>query len=59
LTTPRAEGATVSEDSWTVTPYMEGEQIFDEEDRVCTMHPVYVIPQHKVEEIKSYFAGAV
>ncbi|KAH6894121.1 terpenoid cyclases/protein prenyltransferase alpha-alpha toroid [Thelonectria olida] len=59
LTTPRAEGAIVPEDSWTVTPYMEGEQIFDEEDRVCTMHPVYVIPQHKVDEIKSYFAGAV
>ncbi|KAL4722268.1 CAAX farnesyltransferase (FTase) subunit beta [Fusarium chlamydosporum] len=26
-------------DSWSVTPYMEGEQIFDEEDRVATVHP--------------------
>lgn len=43
-------------DSWTVSPYMEGEQIFDEEDRVCTIHPVYVMPQHKVEEVQSYFA---
>lgn len=34
---------------------MEGEQIFDEEDRVATMHPVYVIPQHKVDEIRRYF----
>ncbi|KAF7547767.1 hypothetical protein G7Z17_g7511 [Cylindrodendrum hubeiense] len=56
LVTPRAHESIVAGDVWTVSPYMEGEQIFDEEDRVCTVHPVYVIPQHKVEEIQSYFA---
>lgn len=40
-----------------MSPYMEGEQIFDEEDRVATVHPVYVIPKHKVEEIQNYFAS--
>ena len=34
---------------------MRGEQIFDEEDRLCTTHPVYVIPQHSVESIMDYF----
>jgi protein farnesyltransferase subunit beta len=36
---------------------MDGEQIFDEEDRVATVHPVYVIPQHKVEDMQSYFSS--
>jgi protein farnesyltransferase subunit beta len=36
---------------------MTGEQIFDESDRVCTTHPVYVIPQHKAESILDYFAS--
>lgn len=56
LVTPRAHESLMAGDSWTVSPYMEGEQIFDEEDRVCTIHPVYVMPQHKVEEVQSYFA---
>ncbi|KAM0207551.1 hypothetical protein ACHAQI_007554 [Fusarium lateritium] len=47
----------VTGDSWSVTPYMDGEQIFDEEDRVATVHPVYVIPQHKVEGMQSYFTS--
>lgn len=59
LVTPRPEGEILSKDSWTVTPYMEGDQIFNEEDRVCTVHPVYVIPEHKVDEIQAYFSGAV
>ncbi|KAK7417400.1 CAAX farnesyltransferase (FTase) subunit beta [Neonectria magnoliae] len=57
LVTARAHESIVAGDSWTVSPYMDGEQIFDEEDRVSTMHPVYVIPQHKVDEVQSYFAS--
>ncbi|KAK7408913.1 CAAX farnesyltransferase (FTase) subunit beta [Neonectria punicea] len=57
LVTARAHESIMAGDSWTVSPYMEGEQIFDEEDRVSTMHPVYVIPQHKVDEVQSYFAS--
>jgi len=53
----RPHEADVKGDSWSVTPYMEGEQIFDEEDRVATVHPVYVIPQHKVEDMQNYFSS--
>ncbi|KAM0439805.1 hypothetical protein ACHAPT_000902 [Fusarium lateritium] len=57
LVAARTHEAIVAGDSWTVSPYMEGEQIFDEEDRVATVHPVYVIPKHKVDEIQNYFAS--
>ncbi|KAM0561224.1 hypothetical protein ACHAPJ_003729 [Fusarium lateritium] len=57
LAAARSHEAVVTGDTWSVTPYMEGEQIFDEEDRVATVHPVYVIPQHKVEDMQSYFAS--
>ncbi|KAJ3467306.1 hypothetical protein MRS44_004870 [Fusarium solani] len=57
LVAARTHEAIVAGDSWSVSPYMEGEQIFDEEDRVATVHPVYVIPKHKVEEIQNYFAS--
>lgn len=53
----RPHEADVKGDSWSATPYMEGEQIFDEEDRVATVHPVYVIPQHKVEDMQNYFSS--
>lgn len=43
-------------DKWAVTPYMKGEQIFDETDRICATHPVYVIPQHKLQDMWAYFA---
>lgn len=56
LTAARAPEAGMEGDSWVATPFMEGEQIFDEQDRVATLHPVYVIPQHKVEEIQRYFS---
>ncbi|KAK2673656.1 PFTB repeat [Fusarium oxysporum f. sp. vasinfectum] len=57
LDVARPHEADVTGDSWSVTPYMDGEQIFDEEDRVATVHPVYVIPQHKVEDMQSYFSS--
>ncbi|KAI8682863.1 Protein farnesyltransferase subunit beta [Fusarium sp. Ph1] len=57
LVAARTHEAIVAGDSWSVSPYMEGEQVFDEEDRVATVHPVYVIPKHKVEEIQNYFAS--
>ncbi|WZH48854.1 terpenoid cyclases/protein prenyltransferase alpha-alpha toroid [Fusarium acuminatum] len=57
LDAARPHEADVTGDSWSVTPYMDGKQIFDEEDRVATVHPVYVIPQHKVEGMQSYFTS--
>ncbi|KAF6804204.1 prenyltransferase and squalene oxidase [Colletotrichum musicola] len=32
-------------------------QIFDEEDRVGTIHPVYTIPQDSVDDMMAYFAS--
>lgn len=38
-------------------PYIDEVQIFEEEDRVKPIHPVYVIPQGHVQDIKRYFAA--
>ena len=57
LTSARPNTGVLGTDQWVVTPYMRGEQIFDEGDRVCTTHPVYAIPQHKVEAVLSHFAS--
>ncbi|OAQ93660.1 farnesyltransferase subunit beta [Purpureocillium lilacinum] len=53
----RADAAVLDGDVWSVSPHVKGEQIFDEEDRVCTTHPVFVIPQHKAESCQKYFAS--
>lgn len=56
MTSARPKAAVLGSDQWVATPYMKGEQIFDEENRICTTHPVYVIPQHKLEDMWNYFA---
>ncbi|SPO04965.1 related to RAM1 - protein farnesyltransferase, beta subunit [Cephalotrichum gorgonifer] len=40
---------------WNVSPCTEGEQVFGEGDRVLPVHPIYVIPQGKVDAITEYF----
>ncbi|KAL7817677.1 prenyltransferase [Trichoderma aethiopicum] len=55
LVASRADEAVLGEDRWEATPHMSGVQIFDEEDRIGTTHPVYAIPPHRVEAIRSYF----
>ncbi|KAK5994983.1 Protein farnesyltransferase subunit beta [Cladobotryum mycophilum] len=55
LITARADEAIIGGDEWEVSPYLQGQQIFDEQDRLATTHPVYVIPQHRVKEIQNYF----
>lgn len=42
-------------DEWVVSPFAEGKQIFDDGDRVTPLHPVYVIPQEKVNAVREYF----
>ena len=42
---------------WVVSPYLDEVQIFDDKDRVGTLHPVYTIPERRVDEIKAYFAA--
>lgn len=43
--------------AWEVAAFEEGEQIFDEADRVGPTHPVYAIPQDRVEAITGYFGS--
>lgn len=41
--------------SWSVSPYLDEVQIFDDQDRIAPLHPVYAIPAECVADIKSYF----
>ncbi|OHE94247.1 prenyltransferase and squalene oxidase [Colletotrichum orchidophilum] len=47
----------LSEPKWVASPCAEGTQVFNEEDRVGTIHPVYTIPQESVDDMKAYFAS--
>jgi protein farnesyltransferase subunit beta len=42
---------------WTSEPIVEHSQIFDEEDRIGTLHPVFVIPQGTAEEMRAHFTS--
>ncbi|KAE9370437.1 terpenoid cyclases/Protein prenyltransferase [Stipitochalara longipes BDJ] len=42
---------------WTCEPFTEEVQIYSEEDRVGTLHPVFVIPEGAAEETRAYFAS--
>ncbi|UKZ76680.1 hypothetical protein TrVFT333_004388 [Trichoderma virens FT-333] len=55
LVASRADETLLGDDRWEASPHTSGVQIFDEEDRIATTHPVYAIPQHRVDEIRSYF----
>ncbi|KAM0521169.1 hypothetical protein ACHAPE_002642 [Trichoderma viride] len=57
LVASRADEALLGDDVWEVLPHTKGEQIFDEDDRIGTIHPVYAIPQHSVDTIRSYFSS--
>lgn len=55
--TTRAGQGILEVDEWAASPFSEDDQIFDEEDRVRPVHPVYVIPQEKVEAARQYFVA--
>ncbi|GFP54537.1 protein farnesyltransferase subunit beta [Trichoderma asperellum] len=57
LVASRADETLLGDDLWEVLPHTKGEQIFDEDDRIGTIHPVYAIPQHRVDAIRSYFSS--
>jgi protein farnesyltransferase subunit beta len=44
-------------DGWTVSPYLDEVQIFEEDDRVVPIHPVYAIPHKSVDDIRRYFSA--
>jgi protein farnesyltransferase subunit beta len=50
-------GALTSAYHWTAEPFIEESQIYDEEDRVGTLHPIFVIPEGIAEETLAYFAS--
>lgn len=41
--------------SWSVMPYLDEAQIFDEQDRLAPLHPLYALPVGRVADIKRYF----
>lgn len=44
------------DNSWQVVfPYLDEVQIYDDADRVRTVHPVYVVPPRKLDEAVDYF----
>lgn len=44
--------------SWLVSPVVgDDTQVFDEADRVNTLHPVYAIPADCVAEIQGFFGA--
>ncbi len=42
---------------WTCEPFVDTTQIYEEEDRVGTLHPVFVIPEGVAEQTRAYFAS--
>ncbi|RDW88977.1 hypothetical protein BP6252_01009 [Coleophoma cylindrospora] len=42
---------------WTAEPVLDDSQIYDEQDRVEMLHPVFVICQGRAEEMRAYFAS--
>ncbi|KIH87226.1 protein farnesyltransferase subunit beta [Sporothrix brasiliensis 5110] len=52
-----------SELVWKVSPFPfsdeGGMQVFDEEDRVSTVHPIYTISAERVDQIQAYFRAKV
>ncbi|KAG6016902.1 hypothetical protein E4U43_002779 [Claviceps pusilla] len=58
LVSARADAAIMDGDRWSVSPFISNEeQIFEEVDRVGASHPVYVMPQSKVDDCQRYFAA--
>lgn len=42
---------------WSVSPYLDEVQVFDEQDRLVPLHPVYAVPAECVADITAYFGA--
>lgn len=51
----KTTAAAASLASWSVSPDLDGVQVFDEQDRIVPLHPVYAVPAECVADIKAYF----
>ncbi|KAM0331543.1 hypothetical protein ACHAQA_003221 [Verticillium albo-atrum] len=47
----------LAEPRWRVAPRTGADQVFDEEDRVATIHPAYTIPEDRAYAMKAHFAA--
>jgi protein farnesyltransferase subunit beta len=54
---PALDGTLTSPYRWTSEQFIEEGQVYNEEDRVRTLHPVFVIPDGAAEEIREYFVS--
>ncbi|TVY86476.1 Protein farnesyltransferase subunit beta [Lachnellula willkommii] len=52
-----SSGTLSSPYQWTSEIFVEDSQIYDEEDRVRTLHPVFVISEGAAEEMRAYFSS--
>ncbi|PFH57572.1 hypothetical protein XA68_14850 [Ophiocordyceps unilateralis] len=57
LAQTRGDGVAMDGDDWVVAPFASGEQIFDEEDRLRPIHPIYAIPQDMAADCQKHFAS--
>lgn len=53
----KATAAAAALGTWSVSPYLDEVQVFDEQDRLVPLHPVYAIPADCVADIKAYFGA--
>lgn len=47
--------STAADAAWTVLPYLDDMQVFEERDLVRPIHPAYTIPQKSQQDMQSYF----
>ncbi|TVY24793.1 Protein farnesyltransferase subunit beta [Lachnellula hyalina] len=52
-----SSGTLSSPYQWTSEIFVEDSQIYDEEDRLKTLHPVFVISEGAAEEMRAYFSS--
>jgi protein farnesyltransferase subunit beta len=59
LVPPAPAPEPAADPAWTVLPYVDdgGVQVYEQEDLVQPIHPVYAIPQRAHEGIRGYFLG--
>lgn len=53
----KATAAAAALASWSVSPDLDEVQVFDEEDRIVPLHPVYAVPAECVADIKAFFGA--
>lgn len=53
----KATAAAADLATWSGSPYLDEVQVFDDQDRLVPLHPVYAVPAECVADIKAYFGS--